>query len=220
MTTTPLLGAAALGSARRCRQSIVLQLLMFWALFWRQGASAEPNQNFNITSLCGGHRTVVPLYKQIDGAVLTAEEDQNPDCTVTFQTRSIVQRLQLRFDRLALDCNEHLVIFDGAHATGQHMADLTCETPISDVGTLLTQSNYVTLKYTSDQSSTLTQDRGFKLIITAIKEGQLHHTEQELPCREFKCGNSFCISSNLTCDGVNHCGDNSDETGSAACVGQ
>lgn len=220
MTTTPLLGDVALGSVRRGRQSIVLQLLVFLALFWRQGASAEPNQNFHIASLCSERHTVVPLYKKIDGAVLTAEEDRNPDCTVTFQTRSILQRLQLRFVRLALDCNEHLVIFDGAHAAGQHMADLTCETSVSDAGTLLTQSNFATLKYTSDESSTTTAERGFKLVITAFKEGHLHHTEQELPCREFKCSNGFCISSNLTCDGINHCGDNSDETGSASCGGQ
>lgn len=29
----------------------------------------------------------------------------------------------------------------------------------------------------------------------------------------------MCISQNLTCDGVNHCGDNSDETSEALCGG-
>ncbi|GIX90039.1 uncharacterized protein CEXT_750891 [Caerostris extrusa] len=30
--------------------------------------------------------------------------------------------------------------------------------------------------------------------------------------------NSFCIAQDLTCDGVNHCGDNSDETSHASCI--
>ncbi|XP_077535858.1 uncharacterized protein LOC144148150 isoform X2 [Haemaphysalis longicornis] len=227
MTTTPLFGAAALGSARRCRQSIVLQILMFWAIFWRQGASAEPNKNFNMTSLCGDRQTGVYLveqivrccpYMQVDGAVLTDEGNHHPNCVVTFQTHSIFQRLQLRFERLALDCNERLVLVDGRHPDGPHMANLTCETSVSDVGTLLTRTDFVTLKYSSDESGTPTQGRGFKLIITAFKQSHPQDAEQEVPCRDFKCANGFCISSNLTCDGVNHCGDNSDETGSAACV--
>ncbi|XP_077554408.1 uncharacterized protein LOC144169228 isoform X1 [Haemaphysalis longicornis] len=185
----------------------------------------------NMTSLCGDRQTGVYLvepivrccpYMQVDGAVLTDEGNHHPNCVVTFQTHSIFQRLQLRFERLALDCNERLVLVDGRHPDGPHMANLTCETSVSDVGTLLTRTDFVTLKYDSDESSTPTQDRGFKLVITAFKQSHPQDAvaEQEVPCRDFKCANGFCISSNLTCDGVNHCGDNSDETGSAACVAE
>lgn len=59
-----------------------------------------------------------PQYKKIDGAVLTSESENNLECAVTFQTDSILQRFMLRFERLALDCHDHLVIFDGAHAIG------------------------------------------------------------------------------------------------------
>ena len=39
-------------------------------------------------------------------------------------------------------------------------------------------------------------------------------------CKEHKCLNSFCISKDLCCDGINHCGDNSDETSHAFCPGK
>lgn len=42
--------------------------------------------------------------------------DVELDCIMTFQTDTILQRFMLRFEELALDCNDHLFIFDGAHA--------------------------------------------------------------------------------------------------------
>lgn len=71
----------------------------------------------NVSSLCSRDRHA-PLYKTVDGAVLTSESDNNLDCIITFQTRSILQRFMLRFERLSLGCRDHLVIFDGAHAIG------------------------------------------------------------------------------------------------------
>lgn len=56
------------------------------------------------------------LYRKIDGAVLTSQNERNLDCAITFQTHSILQRFMLRFDQLQLDCNDHLYIYDGAHA--------------------------------------------------------------------------------------------------------
>lgn len=73
----------------------------------------------HISSLCMGERHY-PQYKKIDGAVLTSESENNLECAVTFQTDSILQRFMLRFEKLALDCHDHLVIFDGAHAIGNH----------------------------------------------------------------------------------------------------
>ena len=45
--------------------------------------------------------------------------------------------------------------------------DLSCRSTRADVGTIFTQSNYVTLKYTTDSYSQ--QKNGFKLVITAYK---------------------------------------------------
>uniref|UniRef100_A0A1B0A2I4 Uncharacterized protein n=1 Tax=Glossina pallidipes TaxID=7398 RepID=A0A1B0A2I4_GLOPL len=56
------------------------------------------------------------LYRKIDGAVLWSQNERNLDCIITFQTHSILQRFMLRFDMLQLDCNDHLYIYDGAHA--------------------------------------------------------------------------------------------------------
>lgn len=61
-----------------------------------------------------------PLYKKIDGAVIESESEADLDCVLTFQTDSILQRFMLRFESLALDCNDHLYIYDGAHAFGNY----------------------------------------------------------------------------------------------------
>ena len=61
-----------------------------------------------------------PLYKKIDGAVIESESEADLDCVLTFQTDSILQRFMLRFESLALDCNDHLYIYDGAHAFGHY----------------------------------------------------------------------------------------------------
>lgn len=66
-------------------------------------------------SLCKNH-FLQQLYRKIDGAVLWSQNERNLDCIITFQTHSILQRFMLRFDMLQLDCNDHLYVYDGAHA--------------------------------------------------------------------------------------------------------
>lgn len=73
----------------------------------------------HISALCMRER-VHPLHKKVDGAVITSKSEDNLDCTITFQTDTILQRFMLRFEKLALDCNDHLFIYDGAHAFGNH----------------------------------------------------------------------------------------------------
>lgn len=58
------------------------------------------------------------IYQQIDGAVLVSRNERNLDCTVTFQTLTVLQRFMLRFERLRIDCNDHLYIYDVANAVG------------------------------------------------------------------------------------------------------
>lgn len=78
---------------------------------------------FSITdymqSLCKNH-FLQQLYRKIDGAVLWSQNERNLNCVITFQTHSILQRFMLRFDFLQLDCNDHLYIYDGAHAVGTY----------------------------------------------------------------------------------------------------
>lgn len=71
-----------------------------------------------MSSLC--QRGIQPVYKKVDGAVLTSKAENNLDCTITFQTDTILQKFMIRFEKLALDCNDHLYIFDGAHTIGNH----------------------------------------------------------------------------------------------------
>lgn len=73
----------------------------------------------HMESLCKNH-FFQSVYRKIDGAVLLSQNERNLDCAITFQTHSILQRFMLRFDFLQLDCNDHLYIYDGAHAVGVH----------------------------------------------------------------------------------------------------
>lgn len=47
-------------------------------------------------------------------------------------------------------------------------ADLSCRSTRAEVGTIYTQSNFLTLRYTTDAYSKA--DNGFRLIITAYKD--------------------------------------------------
>lgn len=60
------------------------------------------------------------LYKKVDGAVVISENERDMKCVVTFHTDTVLQTFMLRFEHLALDCNDHLYIYDGAHAYGTY----------------------------------------------------------------------------------------------------
>uniref|UniRef100_A0ABD2WYU5 phospholipase A1 n=1 Tax=Trichogramma kaykai TaxID=54128 RepID=A0ABD2WYU5_9HYME len=162
-----------------------------------------------IGSLCKNH-FLRDVYRKIDGAIITSQNERNLDCAVTFQTHSILQRFMLKFDRLQLDCNDHLFIYDGAHSVGSFKADLSCKNTMQGVGAIYTQTNFVTLKYVTDSWGT--DSNGFKLVITAVKDPK--HA-----CKDFRCTlKEFCIDADLVCDGINHCEDGSDEAASTVCV--
>lgn len=76
----------------------------------------------------------------------------------------------LRFETLSLDCNDHLYIYDGAHAVsvGGPKMDLSCRNTKSSIGAVFTKTNFVTLKYVTDNWGT--DQNGFKMIITAVKD--------------------------------------------------
>ena len=64
----------------------------------------------------GDFRQHVP--RPIDGAVVVSKNERDKDCTVTFQTESILENFMIRFRHLNIDCNDKLMIYDGAHTYG------------------------------------------------------------------------------------------------------
>ncbi|KAL7640733.1 UNVERIFIED_CONTAM: hypothetical protein RMT77_009008 [Armadillidium vulgare] len=195
-----------------CRKAILTQLIFITVIIAAYGGNtntvkAAENQFFKISELCS-KAFKKPNSRMIEGAVVTSKGERNLDCVITFQTDTILQRFMLRFERLQLDCNDHLIIYDGAYTTSPYKADLSCRNTLQNVGTIYTHSNHVTLKYVTDQWGPVTN--GFRLLITAFKDKQN-------TCLHFRCQKTnFCIDSELTCDGVNHCGDGSDESPSLA----
>lgn len=81
---------------------------------------------------------ILSTYKKIDGAEIISNNEKNLDCTMTFQTHSILQRFMLRFEKLKLDCNDHLLVYDNAHANGAQKADISCKNTKENTGTLFT----------------------------------------------------------------------------------
>ncbi|CAB3248085.1 unnamed protein product [Arctia plantaginis] len=177
------------------------------------GAGDELDTNY-MDSLCKDH-FLQRQYRKVDGGVLWSRNERNLDCTVTFQTHSILQRFMLHFDLLQLDCNDHLYVYDGAHATAPPKADLSCRNTKQQVGALFTRSNFVTLKYVTDNWGT--DANGFRLVITAVKDPNFLIVPEH-GCKEFRCKQrEFCVSADLTCDGVDHCADGSDEDTAVLC---
>ncbi|KAG5685045.1 hypothetical protein PVAND_014247 [Polypedilum vanderplanki] len=83
--------------------------------------SSEPSITYQISQLCEKPQNhFLSTYRKIDGAEIISKNERNLDCILTFQTHSILQRFMLRFEVLSLDCNDHLLIYDGAHAAGLH----------------------------------------------------------------------------------------------------
>lgn len=183
-------------------------LLMLLATGLPPSVHAEKTKAYHMDSICKNH-FLQQLYRKIDGATLSSKNERNLNCVITFQTHSILQRFMLRFDMLQLDCNDHLFVYDGAHAVGSHKADLTCKDTKQSVAALFTKTNFLTFKYVTDNWGTETN--GFKMVITSVKDSKIN-------CADFRCNQpEFCIHTDLLCDGVNHCADGSDEAVGSLC---
>ena len=50
--------------------------------------------------------------------MLDSRDERDEDCVITFQTESVIQKFLLKFERLQMDCNDHLYIYDAAHVAG------------------------------------------------------------------------------------------------------
>ncbi|KNC29905.1 hypothetical protein FF38_01680, partial [Lucilia cuprina] len=204
-TTAAKTTAATTSATTKTSIKWILMFLMLFNILAQtpHQVAAEKSKHYYMQSLCKNH-FLQQLYRKIDGAVLWSQNERNLDCIITFQTHSILQRFMLRFDMLQLDCNDHLYVYDGAHAVATPKIDISCRQTKQTVSSILTRTNFVTLKYVTDNWGT--DANGFKLVITSVKDPK--HT-----CKDFTCGsNGFCIHPDLLCDGINHCSDNSDES--------
>ena len=95
-------------------------------------------------------------------------------------------------------------------------AHISCDSEPSTVGSkgfIITRTNFVTLRYQTDSWGT--ENNGFTLIITAFKNSQTFGCSDA-----FECDSFLCISSDLVCDNVSHCGHGEDEMGDNHCAGE
>ena len=58
------------------------------------------------------------IPKTVDDVVFDSRDERDEDCVISFQTESILEKFLLKFDRLHMDCHDHLYIYDSAHVTG------------------------------------------------------------------------------------------------------
>ena len=58
------------------------------------------------------------IPRTVDGVMLDSRDERDEDCVITFQTESVIQKFLLKFERLQMDCNDHLYIYDAAHVAG------------------------------------------------------------------------------------------------------
>jgi len=205
--------------SRNRRHSVIIELLQLSACiisFLPSGVKMKKNVYYPVSQICSENKEGYfhqNLPKEVDGVVLESKNERDLDCEMSFQTESIVEKFILKFEKLNMDCNDHLYIYDGAHATGAHRAHISCDKKPLTVGShgfIITRTNFVTLKYKTDTWGS--DYNGFTMVITAFKNSAA------FSCLEgYQCGSNICISKDLVCDGISHCGHGEDE--SAACSG-
>ena len=82
--------------------------------------------------------------RTIDGAQIVSENERDVDnCVVTFQTESILQRFMIRFESLTIDCNDNLIIYDGAHAIGRAIVSLNHDLKVLSKSRRIRLLNYI-----------------------------------------------------------------------------
>ncbi|XP_071084588.1 neuropilin and tolloid-like protein 2 [Haliotis cracherodii] len=132
-------------------------------------------------------------------------------CTYTV-TVAANKRVLAKFQRFDFEkehngsCVDYINLFDGSdvHQTKLNAKPL-CGTILP--GSTISSRNTITASFVTDSSGTA---RGFALLFTAIYNGTC-------ASGDFSCNNSLCIANDLQCNGLDQCGDNSDE---AACTAE
>jgi len=206
------------GGGRNSANFVDLRVFVLLALTFTDLVTGRKNEHYAVSQVCSENKDgnfMSNIPKTVDGVVLDSRDERDEDCVISFQTESILEKFLLKFDRLHMDCHDHLYIYDGAHATGTWRAHISCDSEPSSVGSqgfIITRTNFVTLRYQTDSWGT--ENNGFTLVITAFKNSQT------FGCTEaFECDSVLCISADLVCDSVSHCAHGEDETANNNCSG-
>lgn len=147
---------------------ITSNLRLFVTCFKRYNLVSDSMQ-----TLCKNH-FLQQLYRKIDGAVLFSQNEKKIDCVITFQTHSILQRFMLRFDGLQLDCNDHLYIYDGAHAVGAYKVSQSKKKKLSKAFKFLSKCllvPYITTIGIDQKLLIIACFEGFNQLLQQFQEG-------------------------------------------------
>ncbi|XP_072014378.1 uncharacterized protein [Amphiura filiformis] len=131
----------------------------------------------------------------------------NVNCSVTIKGYYKGQKMFLRIEDIDIrgnaDCyGDYLEIYDDTSKPTKK-PHLMCGQGRRITTRITSRGDAMRLVFITDGA---TNGRGFRAVITA-----LFPDKKCKDFRKFRCANGRCISSMLTCDSVNHCGDESDE---------
>ena len=156
-----------------------------------------------VISKCSTHEKSIPPVEEVDGAFIHSDDDNNIDCDMRFTTPSDKHKIQIRMEFVHLDCEDTLEIILGKADKDKIVFD--CEQHIqNDSQLLMSKTNKVMVRYKSGEHENA--GTGFRIVLSAIaKSANCDGPET------FACGNTNCISKDLTCDTIDHCADSSDE---------
>ncbi|XP_070562748.1 low-density lipoprotein receptor-related protein 12-like [Ptychodera flava] len=138
------------------------------------------------------------------------EYENNLDCVLVLKTVQDSQIISIDYEWYELEkvnvtCIDYLEIYDGDSLDPRDLLDWICgkdDNPATP--TVLSSGEILTLRFFTN---TWVTGRGFSLIFTSFKpHGDCIGDD------EYYCDNNRCIDSSLECDGINNCGDNSDES--------
>ncbi|XP_063420229.1 neuropilin and tolloid-like protein 1 isoform X2 [Mytilus trossulus] len=131
----------------------------------------------------------------------------NVNCTVNIETE-LNKQIVIVFMSIDIEFEPHcdddfLLLYDGNSTKSKLVNGVRRKVcgSVSPSGSFITTSNVLSVYFKSDAWS---NENGFNLVITSFHEGICK-------ANEFHCENGRCISDYLTNDGMNNCGDGSDE---------
>ncbi|XP_077866774.1 low-density lipoprotein receptor-related protein 12-like [Saccoglossus kowalevskii] len=130
-------------------------------------------------------------------------------CDVILEAPSVEHQLIILYDYIDLEyfddttCVDYIEIRDG-DSDLSNLLLRACTTDIIEGYYHESTSDKVMVRIVTDETTT---SKGFSLTFTAVKFNNSECTNEGM----FECGNDYCISNDLTCDGIDNCANNQDE---------